>query len=108
ISPSSDSSSPASYPVASASTTPVATNTWTHLVGTFDATTGAMSIYVNGALAGSGTNTSPWSGTGPLTIGGLKQANGTTSNFFTGSVANVQVYNRTLSASEASTLNGLG
>ena len=35
-----------------------------------------MSLYVNGALAATGTNSTPWSGSGPLTIGGDQQAGG--------------------------------
>src|SRR5262249_18698735 len=47
-----------------------ATGVWTHLVGVFNASTGAMSLYVNGSLAATGTNSTPWTGGGPLTIGG--------------------------------------
>jgi Concanavalin A-like lectin/glucanases superfamily len=60
-------------PWVNASSSPVTTadvGRWTHLVGVYDATTGAMSLYINGALAGSATRTAaPWDATGPLTIG---------------------------------------
>jgi hypothetical protein len=81
-----------------------ATGVWTHLVGVFNSSTGAMSLYVNGALAATGTNSTPWSGSGPLTIGGDQQAGGTKSGFFKGQVADVQVYQRALSSSDVSTL----
>jgi hypothetical protein len=43
---------------------------WFHLTATFDANTGQMRLYVNGALAGSATRTvKPFDTTGPLTIG---------------------------------------
>jgi large repetitive protein len=87
---------------------PPATNTWTHLVGVFDAGTNAISLYVNGALAASGTAVSPWQASGPLTIGGMKLANGHANDFFNGQVANVQAYQRALSAAEVSTLFGAG
>ncbi|MGW5658681.1 LamG-like jellyroll fold domain-containing protein [Streptomyces sp. NPDC003758] len=83
-------------------------NTWTHLVGVYDSTTSAMKLYVNGTLSGSGgTNTTPWAATGPLTIGQDKYA-GATSDALPGSVSNVQVYQRALSASEVSSLYGKG
>jgi large repetitive protein len=63
-----------------------------------------MSLYVNGALAATGTNSTPWSGSGPLTIGGDQQAGGAKSGFFKGQVADVQVYQRALSSSDVSTL----
>ena len=81
-----------------------ATGVWTHLVGVLNASTGSMSLYVNGALAATGTNSTPWSGSGPLTIGGDQQAGGAKSGFFKGQVADVQVYQRALSPTDATTL----
>ncbi|MGW2516580.1 LamG-like jellyroll fold domain-containing protein [Streptomyces sp. NPDC001617] len=108
ISPSQDSSgTPSAYYNAYASSAP-ALNTWTHLVGVFDASSGTMSLYVNGSLAGSATNSAPWTGSGPLSIGGAKTAGGTVSNAVNGSVSNVQTYQRALSSSEISSLYGKG
>ncbi|MEU9450634.1 LamG-like jellyroll fold domain-containing protein [Streptomyces sp. NPDC048277] len=108
ISPSQDSSgTPSAYYNASASSAP-ALDTWTQLVGVFDASTGTMSLYVNGSLAGTAANTSPWTGTGPLTIGGMKTAGGTAGNVVNGAAGNVQTYQRALSASEISSLYGKG
>src|SRR6185437_2995267 len=81
-----------------------ATGVWTHLVGVFNSSTGAMSLYVNGSLTATGTNSTPWSGSGPLTIGGDQQAGGAQSAFFKGQIANVQVYQHALSASDVATL----
>ncbi|MFI5676910.1 LamG-like jellyroll fold domain-containing protein [Streptomyces cellulosae] len=106
ISPSGDVASP-TYSSASASAAPTL-NTWTHLVGVFDSTTGSMNLYVNGAQAGTATNTSPWTGTGPLSIGGAQQADDTVGNVVAGSVGNVQTYQRALSASDVSSLYGKG
>ncbi|WP_308314609.1 LamG-like jellyroll fold domain-containing protein [Streptomyces gilvus] len=108
IAPSSDSSgTPSAYYNAYASAAP-ALNTWTHLVGVFDQSTGTMNLYVNGALAGSASNPAPWTGSGPLSIGGAETASGTVSNAVNGSVSNVQTYQRALSASEISSLYGKG
>lgn len=73
--------------------------TWTHLVGTYDAGSHTESLYVNGALAGTGTNASPWKATTPLVIGDTSalQQGGP----LTGSISGVKVYNRALSATEA-------
>ena len=35
-----------------------------HLVGVYNASTGTMQLYVNGALAGTSTNTTPWANSG--------------------------------------------
>jgi YD repeat-containing protein len=88
--------------------TPPTLNTWTHLVGVFDSSTNAMTLYVNGSVAGTGTATTPWSGAGPLAIGGTKPTGLAASNFFAGSIGNVQVYPRVLSAGEVTGLFGAG
>src|SRR6185437_461276 len=85
-----------------------ATGVWTHLVGVFNSSTGAMSLYVNGAIAATGTNSTPFTGSGPLTIGGDQQAGGTQSAFFKGQIADVQVYQRALSAADVSSLYSAG
>ncbi|GAA0692758.1 hypothetical protein GCM10010193_54170 [Kitasatospora atroaurantiaca] len=106
IATSSDSKTPSAY--YSASSSSVALNTWTHLVGVFDSSNGAMKLYVNGALAGSGTNPSPWTGTGGLTIGQSKPLTGAPYDFHKGQIGNVQVYQRAVSATEAQTLYANG
>ncbi len=70
-------------------------NTWTHLASTYDGTT--LRLYVNGvqvgtkAISGSLLNTP-----NPLTIGG----NAVWSEFFSGQIDEVRLYNRALSATE--------
>ncbi|MEU7059926.1 LamG-like jellyroll fold domain-containing protein [Streptomyces sp. NPDC046197] len=103
---STDTANPASFPAAYSTSAPT-TGTWTHLVGVYNVSTGAMQLYVNGALAGTGTNSSPWNAGGPLTIGADKY-NGAAGDLLPGSVSNVQVYPRALSASEVTTLYGNG
>ncbi|WP_432850720.1 LamG-like jellyroll fold domain-containing protein [Amycolatopsis sp. CA-161197] len=85
------------------SVTPAA-GTWTHLVGTYDATSGTMTLYVNGTAAGTATDTTPWNGTGPLVIG-RGFYGGAANNYTNGSVTDVQIYPSVLSASEVKQVN---
>jgi RHS repeat-associated protein len=100
---------PTTYSGLGATNSPPALGVWTHLVGTYNATTGAISLYVNGSLAGTMTaTTARWSGSGPLTLGGSKLVGGTVSNTYDGLLANVSVYQRTLSAADVSALYTAG
>ncbi|HZM74384.1 MAG TPA: LamG-like jellyroll fold domain-containing protein [Candidatus Limnocylindrales bacterium] len=94
------------YWVSALSTNPVTTadvNRWAHLVGVYDATTGAMRLYVNGTLAASATRTDPrWNVTGPLTVGSaLWSAPGglpTLVDRWKGSIDTVHVYQGAVAA----------
>ncbi|WP_350276525.1 LamG-like jellyroll fold domain-containing protein [Kribbella sp. HUAS MG21] len=95
-------------PSATAQSTAAPTlNTWTHLVGVYNAVDGKMTLYVNGAAQGTAADTTPIASSGSLAIGRSKY-NGTTEAPFSGSVAQVQVYQRPLSASDVSSLYGRG
>jgi hypothetical protein len=81
-----------------ASDADAADNTWTHLVGVYDASTGTSTLYVNGvkqnSLVGIANNTATvtgWNGTGGLVIGRGKWAGGVTDPWY-GGVAGVRVY----------------
>jgi RHS repeat-associated protein len=88
---------------AHASTIPAA-GTWYHLVGTYDSSSGAMKLYVNGgAIPGTPTNSAPFAATGATAIGRDKAG-----NLLNGTVANVQIYNRVLSQAEVTTLFNAG
>ncbi|MBT2472417.1 ricin-type beta-trefoil lectin domain protein [Streptomyces sp. ISL-66] len=66
---------------------------WTQLTATYSATTGAMSLYVNGTLASSGyhaANTSP-APTGQLVLGRYKYQS-KPSDWLTGRIANLSVH----------------
>jgi hypothetical protein len=68
---------------------------WTHLAGVYDAPTRQASLYVNGVLAQAQTATGPaWTAGGPLLIG-RGQSGGNPGGFWAGSVADVQVWQRT-------------
>lgn len=72
-------------------------NTWTQLLGTYDAGTGKMTLYVNGVAQGTATDTTPIASTGALAIG-RGYAAGAAAQYFNGSVSKAQVYNRVLTA----------
>jgi large repetitive protein len=89
--------------------TTIALNTWTYLVGTYNTSTGSISLSVNNATPVSATFTSGWSSSGALAIGRNVQG-GTAAQYTNGQIANVQVYPRVLSSLEIGTLytNGRG
>ncbi|MGM9441406.1 LamG-like jellyroll fold domain-containing protein [Streptomyces murinus] len=102
------------FPTAEGDSNSAPVGTWTHLVATFRApvagstSTGNMALYQNGTLVGTATNLSPqYDSSMPLTIGGCVNSASATTPYlaFPGSVADVHVYPRTLSATEVSALH---
>ncbi|MBM0206319.1 VCBS repeat-containing protein [Micromonospora sp. STR1s_5] len=77
------------------STSPVQVGAWTHLTGVFISTQGLLRLYVNGVLEGSVGDARSFSSTGSFLIG--KSGHGLP---YKGSVAEVQVWNREVSAAE--------
>ena len=78
-----------------AGTSQLPLNTWTHLAATYDGA--QLRLYVNGVQAGSRAQTGNMVvSTGPLRIGG----NAVWTEFFSGLIDEVRVYNRALSAAE--------
>jgi RHS repeat-associated protein len=92
-----------SPPIRARSTTPASLGVWTHLIGVYDSSTGGMSLYVNGVKEGNATNATPIASNGPLTLGHTKYS-ASTFDRFNGSISNVQVYQRVISAADASEL----
>jgi RHS repeat-associated protein len=81
---------------------PAALNTWTHVAGVFDAGAKQMRLYVNGSLAASQALPAtfvPWTATGPLSIGRFRW-HGMLSDYFAGSISDVQSYSRVLTSTE--------
>ncbi|MFI6445170.1 ricin-type beta-trefoil lectin domain protein [Kitasatospora sp. NPDC050543] len=79
-------------------------NTWTQLTASYNADTGQMNLYVNGSLAGTGQHAAsagPTAG-GTLVLGRYRN-NNTPSNYLSGRVSNLAVYN---TAVAATTSNG--
>ncbi|MFI7523949.1 LamG domain-containing protein [Micromonospora globbae] len=82
--------------IARGSVAPVA-GRWTHLAGSYDATSGMVYLYVDGELAGSArTSMSPqWSTTRRVAIG-RELWNGASTSFWSGQIADVQLFDRVL------------
>jgi hypothetical protein len=102
------------FPTAEGDSNSGPVGTWTHLVATFrapvpgESTTGNMALYQNGTLVGTATNLSPqYDSSMPLTIGGCVNSASATTPYlaFPGSVTDVHVYPRTLSATEVGALH---
>jgi len=104
----------ADFPTAEGDNNTGPVGTWTHLVATYrapvagDSTTGTMALYQNGTLMGTATNLSPqYDSSLPLTIGGCVNSASATTPYmaFPGSVADVHVFPRALTATEAGALH---
>ncbi|WP_190210767.1 LamG-like jellyroll fold domain-containing protein [Kitasatospora indigofera] len=84
--------------------TPAATGTWAHLVGTYNADTKAMTLYVNGTAVGTTTNQSPWKTTGPVIIGASAATGYPLSNQTNGSISDVRLYPYTLTSQQVASV----
>jgi hypothetical protein len=99
--PASDTANP-TY-IRAMSTSAPTTGTWTHLVGTYNAPTHTLSLYVNGALAGTATDATPINATGTLTLG-RGQVNAAPTDYFTGDLSSIQTWNYALTATQVTAL----
>ncbi|GAA0526789.1 hypothetical protein GCM10010172_04180 [Paractinoplanes ferrugineus] len=98
IAPGSDTAAPATSPHVSAAAAP-ALNTWTHLVASYNAATHTMTLYVNGAPAGTAANTTAWNGAGTFDLG-----HSGAGSYLPGSISNVQAWNYTLTSQQVTAL----
>ncbi|MDP3014810.1 MAG: LamG domain-containing protein [bacterium] len=83
--------------------TPIAytdVNEWHHWVGTYDGSTNARKLYRDGILVANDTATEDYLGSGTLFIG--QRVGG--AYYFNGSIDEVRIYNRALSAAEISAI----
>ncbi|NUS54180.1 MAG: DUF2510 domain-containing protein [Streptomycetaceae bacterium] len=94
-----DTASPSGWYTALA-TAPAQKDTWTQLTGVYDATTGQITLYVNGQAQKSAAAPQTWNATGPLTIGRAKS----NADLFHGSIADVEVFDRVLTPAEIQSL----
>lgn len=99
--PLTDETNPSAARATATATSP--TGTWTHLVGTFDASSNTLALYVNGAQAATATDPTPYAAAGPLAIG-RGFYNQAVTDQVDGSVSDVQVYQQALSAATVSAL----
>lgn len=81
-----------------------AAGTWTHLLGVFDATSGKLSLYVNGVLQSrQDVWPTPFAATGQFMIGD-SLLNGAPANTMHGGIADLRVYPEALSGNLATAL----
>jgi hypothetical protein len=80
-----------------------AVNTWTHLVGVYNATAGSMRLYINGTLNANAAHTVTWNATGKAFAGRLHWAN-VDQNYFDGQLDDIRIWNRALSDTDVSDL----
>ncbi|HZS19878.1 MAG TPA: LamG domain-containing protein, partial [Pseudonocardiaceae bacterium] len=78
-------------------------NVWTLLTGVYDASAKTRSLYVNGTLIGSGSDTTAFATSGALTIGD-ERYNATAAFNFPGQISDVQTYSRALTGTEVSAM----
>ncbi|MGH3250617.1 MAG: LamG domain-containing protein, partial [Trebonia sp.] len=82
------------------STTAVpALNTWTELVGVFDASDNQLRLYVNGVLQGTATDPSPFGTSGDLAIG-RAQFDSAPTDWFDGAANQIEVWNVALTTAQ--------
>ncbi|GIF97014.1 LamG-like jellyroll fold domain-containing protein [Catellatospora citrea] len=98
-------SSESSTCVTPSSLAPAALDTWTHLSGVYDADTKKVSLFVNGVFQSSEDLPYTVGSTLPVSIGDLQWGAGRGDNW-PGKIADVQVYQKALSASEIAAVYG--
>ena len=90
--------------LANISSSTLQSNTWYHIVGVCNRTTGSSDLYINGLLINSANIQSLGSISIPeaeLTIGNLERGSYAADNeFFNGKISNVQIYNKILTSQE--------
>ena len=79
-------------------------NTWTHLVGVFNASDGTAQLFVNGAPQGTETDTTPFASSGDLAFGRALY-DGKDVDWFKGAIKNVEVFDMALSAAQVASLS---
>ncbi|MET9383845.1 LamG domain-containing protein [Streptomyces sp. NPDC002928] len=81
---------------------PAQTGVWTHLAGSYDPASGELVFYVDGRRQGSAlaTDAGSWASTGGLQFGRYKFPSGSGTYYFPGSIDEVAVWQRVLTAEE--------
>ncbi|MFF1609654.1 LamG-like jellyroll fold domain-containing protein [Amycolatopsis sp. NPDC058278] len=84
---------------------PAQIGVWTHVAGTYDASTHVATLYVDGAKQ-STVIAQPWAATGTAELGAAKWA-GARADYFQGSLDDLQVWQRALSGQDVHDLAGV-
>lgn len=102
--PQSDAASP-TEDVAAATTIPAQVGSWVRLTGTYQASTGRMTLYIDDVAAAQATHTTKWNATGALTMGAYLY-NSAITGHFVGNIADVQTFPQALTAKQVAILAG--
>ncbi|MFF9347323.1 LamG domain-containing protein [Streptomyces sp. NPDC014734] len=81
----------------------VTANEWTHLVGVYSGGAKELQLYVNGTLAGSAPYTTAWESRRGLQIGAAN-LNGIVTNYFPGTIDDLRLFDKPVSATEVGRL----
>ncbi|MEV5751765.1 LamG domain-containing protein [Actinoallomurus sp. NPDC052308] len=82
-------------------------NSWTHLVGVYDADAKKIRLYVDGKLQQTTDQPNSWASTGPVNIGRHRsKAAYSASNYWNGDVDDVRIFDQAVTDSEAVLLAG--
>ncbi|WP_189220850.1 MULTISPECIES: LamG-like jellyroll fold domain-containing protein [Streptomyces] len=76
---------------------------WTHLTGVFDNANQQLKLYVDGKLAGTNTYSSPWDARGGTILGAARRS-GTMTDFFAGTLDDVQLFDYQLTDAQVTRL----
>lgn len=95
------SDSPTAAVTSATATTAITPNTWYDLVGVDNTGTGVLQLYVNGQLAATTQDTTPWSASGDTVVGA-----GDGGTFMTGAVDDVYVTDSVLPTEQIDTILG--
>jgi hypothetical protein len=87
------------------SSQPATVGVWTQLTGVYDTSTGRIYLYVGGTPVGSANRGAAWNATGAVQLGRALVDDAWT-GYFPGTVDDVRIYGRALSATEAASLAG--
>jgi len=87
-----------------------AVNTWTHLVGVYDANLGTLTLYIDGVPQTPVAYTATWNAAGPVMIGGRLDSgvSGSRTDFWHGGLDSVQIFDGALSAAQVDNLYQFG
>ncbi|TQL78804.1 concanavalin A-like lectin/glucanase superfamily protein [Stackebrandtia endophytica] len=81
-------------------------NTWVHLIGSYNAFDNTMRLYLNGQLLATAQRDSLWNGTNTVQIGRSLE-NGRYRNNWTGSLADIAIFDRYIVPAEANHLGAV-
>ncbi|MEU7585195.1 LamG-like jellyroll fold domain-containing protein [Micromonospora sp. NPDC049230] len=77
-----------------------AAGVWTRLLATYDGTTHALRLYVDGVLQAATATSTTFDATGPVTVGRARLG-GTQTSYFPGAIDDVRMYGRVVLATES-------